>query len=128
MTKAITLESKIEQFRDALYDGWGFGDYREGIPDVNVMIQLGCTPQSWSRYRPLLIQHCLKNELIKDETRDGMQMETIRLEIRYDRKKKLWYGRQRALRIHDETYGYREMTEEELAKYNLIWNESEFLY
>ena len=126
MTKAITLESKVELFRDALYDGWGFGDYRYGIPDVNVMVQLGCTPQSWSRYRPLLIQHCLKNELIKDETRDGIQMETIRLEMRYDRKKKSWYGRQRALRIK-ENDGYREMTGEELAKYNLIWNESEFL-
>jgi hypothetical protein len=127
LTKAITLESKIEQFRDALYDGWGFGDYRYGIPDVNVMVQLGCTPQSWSRYRPLLIQYCLKNDLIKDETRDGIQMETIRLEIRYDKKKKLWYGRQRTLRIK-ENDGYREMTEEELAKYNLIWSESEFLY
>ena len=127
MTREITLESKIEQFRDALYDGWGFGDYRYGIPDVNVMVQLGCTPQSWSRYRPLLIQYCLKNDLIKDETRDGIQMETIRLEIRYDKKKKLWYGRQRTLRIK-ENDGYREMTEEELAKYNLIWSESEFLY
>ncbi len=127
MTREITLESKIEQFRDALYDGWGFGDYRYGIPDVNVMVQLGCTPQSWSRYRPLLIQYCLKNDLIKDETRDGIQMETIRLEIRYDKKKKLWYGRQRTLRIK-ENDGYREMTEEELVKYNLIWSESEFLY
>ena len=64
--------------------------------------------------------------LFKDETRDGIQMETIRLEMRYDKKKKSWYGRQRALRIK-ENNGYREMTEDELEKYNLIWNESEFL-
>jgi len=37
MTKAITLESVIEQFRDALVDGWMFGDYHYGIADVKVM-------------------------------------------------------------------------------------------
>ena len=46
MTKAITLEAKIEQFRDALYDGWMFGDYRYGIPDCKVMLKLECAPQS----------------------------------------------------------------------------------
>jgi len=44
MTKAITLESVIEQFRDALVDGWMFGDYHYGIADVKVMLKLGFTP------------------------------------------------------------------------------------
>ena len=127
MTKAITLECKIELFRDLLYAGWDFGDYRYGIPDVKVMQKLGCTPQSWSRYRPLLIQHCLNNELIKDEVIDRIEMETIRLEIRYDKKRKQWYGRQRALRLK-ENGSYREMTEQEVEKYKLYWCESVFLY
>ena len=127
MTKVVTLESKIELFRDALYAGWDFGDYRYGVPDVNVMRKLGCTPQSWSRYRPLLIQHCLKNDLIKDDVIDGIEMETIRLEMRYDRKGKQWYGRQRALRLK-ENNSYREMTEQEVEKYKLFWCESIFLY
>ena len=127
MSKAVTLESKIELFRDLLYAGWDFGDYRYGIPDVKVMQKLGCTPQSWSRYRPLLIQHCLKNELIKDEVKDGIEMETIRLEMKYDKKNKQWYGRQRTLRLK-ENGGYREMTEQEVEKYKLFWYESIFLY
>lgn len=127
MTKAITLESKIELFRDLLYAGWDFGDYRYGIPDVKVMQKLGCTPQSWSRYRPQLIQHCLNNELIKDEVIDGIEMETIRLEMRYDKKRKHWYGRQRALRLK-ENGSYREMTKEEIEKYKLHWCECGFLY
>jgi len=49
MTKQVTLESVIEQFRDALVDGWMFGDYHYGIPDVKVMLKLGFTPQSWTR-------------------------------------------------------------------------------
>ena len=126
MTKAITLESKIELFRDLLYAGWDF-DYQYGIPDVIVMQKLGCTPQSWSRYRPLLIQYCLKNELIKDEVKDGIEMETIRLEMKYDKKNRQWYGRQRALRLK-ENGSYREMTEQEVEKYKLFWYESIFLY
>ena len=51
MSKQITLESKIEQFSDALVDSWMFGDYSYGIPDVNVMLKLECTPKSWPRYR-----------------------------------------------------------------------------
>ena len=127
MSKAVTLESKIELFRDLLYQGWDFGDFRYGIPDVKVMQKLGCTPQSWSRYRPLLIQHCLKNDLIKDDVIDGREMETIRLEMRYDKKGKQWYGRQRALRIQ-ENGSYREMIEQEVEKYKLFWCECEFLY
>ena len=127
MSKAVTLESKIELFRDLLYQGWDFGDFRYGIPDVKVMQKLGCTPQSWSRYRPLLAQHCLKNDLIKDDTIDGREMETIRLEMRYDKKGKQWYGRQRALRLK-ENGSYREMTEQEVEKYKLYWCECEFLY
>lgn len=69
----------------------------------------------------------MKNDLIKGETRDGTQMETIRLEIRHDKKKKSGYGRQRAPRIKENNV-HREMTEEELAEYNLVWNECEFQY
>jgi len=45
MTKQVTLESVIELFRDALVDGWMFGDYHYGIPDVKVMLKLGFTIQ-----------------------------------------------------------------------------------
>jgi len=31
MTKAITLESVIEQFRDALVDGWMFFEYEDEV-------------------------------------------------------------------------------------------------
>ncbi|GKS66868.1 hypothetical protein YTPLAS73_04150 [Nitrosarchaeum sp.] len=93
MTKSITLESKIELFRDLLYKGWDFGDYRYGIPDVIVMQKLGCTPQSWSRYRPLLIQYCNFNDLIKKEQRDGITIQTINIRMQYNKKEKIWYGK-----------------------------------
>ena len=54
-------------------------------------------------------------------------MEIIRIEMKYDKKNKVWYGRQKALRLKENNI-YRAMTEEELPKYNLIWNESKFLY
>ena len=97
MSKIITLESKIELFRDLLYVGWGFGDYRYGIPDVIVMQKLGCTPQSWSRYRPQLIQYCQSNHLVKTEMRDGIEIETIQFCTRYDKKNKQWYGKKEKL-------------------------------
>ena len=130
MTKAITLESKIEQLRDALVDGWMFGDYRYGIADVKVMLKLGCTPQSWSRYRPQLIQYCLYHDLIKTEVRDGVKIETVRICMRYDKKAKQWYGKRNALMLDDdEQRTWRKMTEEELEKYNLWWNlEDDFMY
>ena len=54
-------------------------------------------------------------------------MKTIRLEMRYDKKGKQWYGIQRVLKIHDKKdCGYRVMTEEK--QYDLIWNECDFLY
>ncbi len=122
MSKAVTLESKIELFRDALYDGWGYGDYRYGVPDVNVMQKLGCTPQSWSRYRPQLIQYCLKNDLIKDEVIDGIEMETIRLEMRYDKKNKQWYGKKEKLMFEPKKgHGWEVMTDEDLKNYKIYW-------
>jgi len=128
MTHAITLESVIEQFRDALVDGWMFGDYHYGIPDVKVMLKLGFTPQSWTRYRPLLIRYCQCYDLIKTETRDGVTIETIRLAIRFHKKSKLWHGKRNALMLDDvEQATWRKMTDEELEKYNLYWyNEEEF--
>ena len=130
MTKAITLESKIEQFRDALVDGWMFGDYRYGIADVKVMLELGCTPQSWSRYRPKIIEYCLYHDLIKTEVRDGITIETIRLCMRYNKKTKEWYGKANSLMINiKEEDSAREMTEEELEKYQIMWvPEDDFLY
>ena len=128
MSRAITLESVIEQFRDALVDGWMFGDYHYGIPDVKVMLKLGFTPQSWTRYRPLLIKYCQCYDLIKTETRDGVTIEIIRLAIRFHKKSKLWHGKRNALMLDDvEQATWRKMTDEELEKNNLYWyHEEEF--
>lgn len=43
MSRKISLESKIELFRDLLNDGWGLGDLRYGIPDYKVMTKLDCS-------------------------------------------------------------------------------------
>jgi len=128
MTKAITLESVIELFRDALVDGWMFGDYHYGIADVKVMLKLGFTPQSWTRYRPLLIRYCQCYDLTKTEVRNGVTIETIRLAIRFDKKSKLWHGKRNSLMLDDVEQGtWRKMTDEELEKYNLYWyHEEEF--
>jgi len=128
MSKQITLESKIERFRDALVDGWMFGDYRCGIPDVKVMIKLGCSPQSWVRYRPKMIEYCLWYDLIKTEVRDGIEIETIRLCMRYDKKSKEWYGKANPLMLYDKKEGWIEMTEEELEKYHLFWHPVDFMH
>ncbi len=130
MTKAITLESKIEQLRDALVDGWMFGDYRYGIADVKVMLKLGCTPQSWSRYRPKIIEYCLYHDLIKTEVRDGVTIETIRLCMRYHKKNKEWFGKANPLMMYDkEEHTMRDMTEKELEKYHILWVvEYDFMY
>jgi len=40
MSKAITLESKIEYFRDLLHEAWEIGDFSSGIPDFRVMEKL----------------------------------------------------------------------------------------
>ena len=129
MTKAITLESKIEQFRDALVNGWMFGDYRYGIPDVKVMLKLECTPQSWSRYRPKIIEYCLYHDLIKTEVRDGITIETIRLCMRYNKKTKEWYGKANPLMMYDkEQHTLREITEEELEKYHIMWFPHDFMH
>jgi len=130
MSKQITLESKIEQFRDALVDGRIFGDYRCGIPDFKVMLKLGCSPQSWVRYRPHMIQYCLYKDLIKTEIRDGIEIETIRLCMRFNKKEKVWYGKANPLMLDDkEQHTWREMTEEELEKYHIMWiTEADFMY
>ena len=127
MTRAITLESKIELFRDLLYDGWELGDLRYGIPDCNVMTKLGCTPQSWSRYRPQLIQYCKYNDLIKTEVKDGVEMETIRISMKYDKKKKKWYGKRNPLLIKDKQGFWEEMTPAEQEKHHIIWCPEDFL-
>ncbi len=128
MTKAITLESKIELFRDLLYDGYELGDLRYGILDVSVMIKLGCTPQSWSRYRPQLIQYCKYNDLVKTEVKEGVEMETVNITMRYDKKKKKWYGKRNTLLIKDKNGLWIDITVEQQEKYHIIWSPEEFLY
>ena len=107
-----------------------FGDFRYGIPDVKVMLKLECTPQSWSRYRPKIIEYCLWQDLIKTEVRDGVEIETIRICMRYDKKAKQWFGKRNALIIDvKEEDSMREMTEEELEKYHIMWfPEDDFMY
>ena len=129
MSKAITLQSKVEQFRDALDYGWDFGNLSTGISDVIVMQKLGCTPQSWSRYRPLLIQYCQNNDLIKEEEREGIRIQTINIRMQYDKKNKQWYGKRNYLQLIDKDNSIRMMTPEELKKYNTVWTaEDKFYY
>ena len=54
-------------------------------------------------------------------------METINITIRYDKKKKKWFGKRNQLLIKDNGL-WREMTHEEQEKYHIIWNPEEFLY
>ncbi len=132
MTKPITLESKIEQFRDALDNPFtkNFCDFRYGVPDVQVMLKLDCTPQSWSRYRPKIMEYCYSQDLIKTEVRDGVTIETIHICMRYHKKNKEWFGKRNPLMLDDkEQHTWRVMTEEELKKYHLMWiPEDDFLY
>ena len=130
MSKAVTLESKTELFRDLLHEVREIGDFCYGIPDCTVMEKLGCTPQNWSRYRPVLIQFCENYNLIKEEVSDGITIETINITMEYDKKRKLWYGKRNPLRLKDKDIGsYRPMTPEEMEQYNILWfAESDFMY
>ncbi|MEK0360749.1 MAG: hypothetical protein QQN53_08280, partial [Nitrosopumilus sp.] len=85
---------------------------------------------SWSRYRPKIIEYCLYHDLIKTEVRDGITIETIRLCMRYNKKTKEWYGKANSLMINiKEEDSAREMTEEELEKYHIMWvPEDDFSY
>jgi hypothetical protein len=126
MTKAVTLESKMELFADSLTESksFGFGDIRYGIPDSKVMIKLGCTPQSWTRVRPLLNQHLKQNNLIVTEFRNDVKVEILNITMRYDKKNKLWYGKNNPLNIYEKNeFGMirRQMTPEELEKYRICW-------
>ena len=75
MTHIITFTSKLELFRDLLVDGWELGDLRYGIPDCKVLLCLKCSPQSWVRYRPQIIQYCKYDDLVKTELRDETEMD-----------------------------------------------------
>ena len=103
MSKAITLESITEKFRDLINEIREIGDFRFGISDCTVMEMLDGTPQSWSRYRPQLIQFCENYNLTKEELRDGKTIETINITMNYDQKRKKWYGKRNQLRIRTET-------------------------
>lgn len=130
MSKAKTLESITEKFRDLLDEIKKIGDFRYGIVDCAVMMALGFTPQSWTRYRPQLIQYCQYNNLTKEEVRDGITIETINITMEYDKKHKKWYGKRNPLRLKDEKIGsYREMTLEEMEQYGIVWySENDFMY
>jgi hypothetical protein len=129
MTKAITLESIVEKFRDAVDYGWDLGNLITGIPDFKVMECLGFTPQSWTRYRPLLIQYCQHNDLIKEEKRDEIRIQTINIRMQYDKKNKQWYGKRNYLQLIDKDNSIQIMSEEELKKYNIVWiAEDKFSY
>ena len=130
MSKAITLESITDHFRDLLDQAKEIGDFRFGISDYTVMERLDGAPQSWSRYRPKLIQYCQYNNLIKTEVRDGITIETINITMEYDKKHKQWYGKRNPLRLKDENIGsYREMTLEEMEQYDILWYpEKDFIY
>ncbi len=131
MTRTITLQSKLDLFRDLLGDGWKIGDLRYGIPDVKVMINLNCSPQSWTRYRPQIIQYCKCEDLIKTELRDGTTIETINIRMQYDKKEKQWYGKRNQLNLIDNKNhnNYRFITPEELENYGIRWyHDEKFLY
>jgi hypothetical protein len=131
MTREITLQSKLDLFRDLLGDGWQIGDLRYGIPDCKVMINLNCSPQSWTRYRPQIIQYCKCEDLIKTELRDGTTIETINIRMQYDKKEKQWYGRRNQLNLIDNKNhnNYRFITPEELENYGIRWyHDEKFLY
>ena len=129
MTKAITLESIVEKFRDAVDYGWDLGNLITGIPDFMVMECLGFTPQSWTRYRPLLIQYCNNNDLTKEEVRDEIRIQTINIRMQYDKKNKQWYGKRNYLQLIDKDNSIQIMSEEELKKYNIFWiAEDKFSY
>ena len=129
MTRIITLPSKLRLFRDLLAEGWELGDLRYGIPDCKVLLHLNCSPQSWVRYRPQIIQYCKYYDLIKTELRGDTEMETIRITMRYDKKRKMWYGKRNQLLIKNEKELWVEMTEDEEKKYDIRWYpDGDYLY
>jgi len=130
LTKAKTLESITEKFRDLIHEIREIGDYRYGIVDCAAMMALRFTPQSWTRYRPQLIQFCENYNLTKEELRDGITIETINITMNYDQKRKKWYGKRNQLRIRDKNLGsFREMTPEEMEQYDILWYpEKDFMY
>ena len=129
MTNTITLQSKLDLFRDLLVEGWKIGDLRYGIPDVKVMTNLNCSPQSWTRYRPMIIQYCKLEDLIKTELREDAEYETIRITMKYDKKRKTWYGKRNQLLIKDEKGLWNEMNTGQQEKYDIQWYpEDDFMY
>ena len=129
MTRIITLPSKLRLFRDLLAEGWELGDLRYGIPDCKVLLHLNCSPQSWVRYRPQIIQYCKYDDLIKTELREETEMETIRITMRYDKKRKTWYGKRNPLLIKDIKGLWNEMSKDEKEKYDIRWyTDADYMY
>ena len=129
MTRIITLESKLELFRDLLVEGWILGDLRSGLPDCKVLLYLKCSPQSWTRYRPQIIQYCKYDDLIKTELREETEMETIRITMRYDKNRKTWYGKRNPLLIKDIKGLWNEMSKDEKEKYDMRWYpDADYMY
>lgn len=135
MSKAIPLEDRIRKFAHSLIEqeSWGFGDIRYGITDAKVMMRLGCSPWTWHRVRPLLRQYLEGNNLIITEKRGDVELETLNITIRYDKKKRFWYGKKNPLHIYKPLAGYtistwQEMTPEELEHYKVYWCQSDWEY
>ena len=92
MTRPIPLEDRISKFASSLteQESWGFGDIRYGITDSKVMMKLGCTPWTWVRVRPLLRQYLEGNNLILTKNVGDLEVETLNITIRYDKKNRYW--------------------------------------
>ena len=69
--------------------------------------------------RPQLIQYCNFHDLINIEVRDEIEMEIIRITMRYDKKRKVWYGKRNQLLIKNEKELWVEMTNNEQEKYGI---------
>ena len=53
--------------------------------------------------------------------RDEIEMEIIRITMRYDKKRKVWYGKRNQLLIKNEKELWVEMTNNEQEKYGIWW-------
>tara|TARA_B110000495_G_C22806712_1_gene471064 strand:+ start:131 stop:349 length:219 start_codon:yes stop_codon:yes gene_type:complete len=53
--------------------------------------------------------------------RDEIEMEIIRITMRYDKKRKVWYGKRNQLLIKNEKELWVEMTNNEQEKYGIRW-------
>ena len=56
-------------------------------------------------------------------------MEIIRITMRYDKKRKMWYGKKNQLLIKNEKELWIEMTNDEQEEYGIRWyHDEDYLY